>query len=332
MASREIPRNNSNDIDELNKQIAQHREEILRLNNGDNPRSVHTDAQRMRRIADIQASHDKLVHRLKTLLMKQNFRQKRNNNEPVVAVTVVEMGLDPSLSHTRLKITTINLGRDSTTLIMVPPWFNNEGETEALRNIKYPANVSNKRSFNTLAQYRLIKKETNDFIRQPVQAQDKSTEIVILALDSFIQQYGGRISFTKDDLSFEGSADRAACGIADLGSTHMLANQYVSSAKFTLPLDLNYDDLAKSESTMQDFVLSFVDAMSKDLSCRNDNIRVTSVERSKKLTGKAEVSLVLTTTDRTKTDELADLLKVRKISISLVYWLDKKIKYLLGTL
>lgn len=225
----------------------------------------------------------------------------------------MEIVLDPSLNETRLKITMIQLGKDSTTLTMAPPWFQNERETEALRNIKYPANVSNKPPFNALAQYRLIKKETNDFRSQPVQVQEQSTEIIILALDSFIQQFGGKLSFNTDDLSFEGSADRAACGIADLGSTHMVVNEHISSAKFTLVLDLDYNDLAKSESTMQDFVLSFVDAMSKDLSCCNNNIRVTTVERSAKLTRKAEISLVMATTDRTRTDALAAFLEVMAI-------------------
>ena len=227
----------------------------------------------------MQASHDKLVHKLRMAQIKQSYgRKKKSKRLPFAKVTVIESILDPLLNETRLKIMMIDLGKDSTTLTMVPQWFRNEGETEALRNIRYPANVSNQRPFNTLAQFRWILQETNDFIEQPVQVQDESTEIMILALDSFIQQYGGRISFIKDDLSFEGSADRAACGIADLGSTHMVVNEHVSSAKFTLVLDLNYDYLAKSESTMQDFVLTFVDTISKDLSCRNDNIRVTSIE------------------------------------------------------
>jgi hypothetical protein len=67
---------------------------------------------------------------------------------------------------------------------------------------------------------------------------------------------------------------------------------------------------AQSDETMKKFVLSFVDAVAQDLSCDHDYIRVASVKKAKSK-GKAEISLVLTTPDKAKTEELVDTFKVR---------------------
>ncbi|CAF1426154.1 unnamed protein product, partial [Rotaria sordida] len=124
-----------------------------------------------------------------------------------------------------------------------------------------------------------------------------------------MQQFGAKLSFTTEDLSFEESAHRIATGVADLGSAHLLASEHITSAKFAVIIDLNYDEIARSEESMQQFLLAFVDAVAQDLSCENDFVRITSVERSKKRERKAEVNLVLTTPEKTKTEELANIFK-----------------------
>src|SRR5690606_37585284 len=121
--------------------------------------------------------------------------------------------------------------------------------------------------YNTVARFRSIKEGTNtsnDFTSKPIQVSQTETETLVLALDAFVQQFGGKLSFTTNDLSFEDSAYRTACGVSDLGSAHLLASEHMSSAKFSLIIDIDYDTLAKSEETMQQFILTFADAAAKD--------------------------------------------------------------------
>ncbi|CAF4926215.1 unnamed protein product, partial [Rotaria sp. Silwood2] len=154
-----------------------------------------------------------------------------------------------------------------------------------------PPNITESRPFNTMARFRAVRNETNysnDFTSEPIEVKEDATETLVLALDAFIQQFGAKLSFTTEGLSFEGSAHRTATGIADLGSAHLLASEHITSAKFALIVDLDYDNIAQSKQSMQQFLLAFVDAVAQDLSCENDFVRVTSVERSKKRERKAE--------------------------------------------
>lgn len=220
----------------------------------------------------------------------------------------------------KLKVTTMILGKNSTKLDMTPKWFKPDDEVEILKTIKYPPNTTekDKRPFNTIARFRSIKNGTNDsndFTSDPIQIKNDATETVVLALDAFIQQFGGKLSFTNEDLSFEDSAHRTACGVADLGSAHLLASEHIPSANFALIIDFDYDTLAKSEETMQQFLLTFADAVTQNLSCNNDYVRVTSVEKSTEGKGKAEVNLVLTTPNKAKTEELVDTFQVKHIYV-----------------
>jgi hypothetical protein len=112
-----------------------------------------------------------------------------------------------------------------------------------LKNIKYPPNTTEHRPFNTIARFRAVKEETNDFTSKSIEVKEDSTETLVLALDAFIQQFGGKLSFTNDDLWFQESTHRFACGVANLGSAHLLATEHISSAKFALIINLDYDTL-----------------------------------------------------------------------------------------
>jgi hypothetical protein len=215
-----------------------------------------------------------------------------------------------SIAPLRLQVTSIEIGKNSTKFNMVPQWFNPVDQSEALRNIRYPANVKNQRPFHILAGYRMIKEESNDFAQRPIEVKESSTETLLLALDAFIGQFGGRLCFTTDDLSFESSADRAASGIADMGSAHLLAGEHAPSAKFTLLLDMDYATLVKSEERLQEFLMEFVTALSGDLACQPQYVRVTSVEKSTEAKGKAQINVVLSTPNKAETEELAKLFEV----------------------
>lgn len=294
-------------IYEINGIIRNLRKDMIDLVYNDSQRYLDLDTKALKQILKLQTTYDELTQErneeIKDAYSLINIRT-RINSIPVLIIPA------------RIKIASMNIGRTSTILSMTPHWFkpiDPDEEKKILKSIKYPSNIkdADKRSFKTIAHFRAVnKKKTNDFTAEQIEARKDSTETLVLALDAFVQQFGGKLSFTTDDLSFEESTHRTACGVADLGSVHLLASDYLSSAKFALVLDLNYDDLAKSNETMSTFVLSFADAIAKDLSCDNDYVRVTSVEKSTKVKGKAEVNLALTTSDQTKTDELANTLQV----------------------
>jgi hypothetical protein len=271
-------------------------------------RSLDHDPVVLIRVHKIQTKYNKLTYQrnkeIKQAYSHTIVRPKATSKIESIAVL---------FTIPKLKMTSMIIGRNSTQLSMTPKWFQPDDEEKALKNIKYPSNIVKKRPFNTIARFRVAQKEdvvSNDFTDQPIEVKTDATETLVLALDAFVQQFDGKLSFTNEDLSFENSTHRTACGVADLGSSHLLSNEHIPSAKFALIIDLDYDDLARSEETMERFLLTFVDAIAHNLQCNNDYVRVSSVEKSTKGKGKAEVNLVLTTPDKTKTEELAETLKV----------------------
>ena len=278
------------------------RQQMLDLLHDDSIRCLPMDTIVMIKINKLQTSFQRLSReKNKRIYSAYSYSSKTDQSSSVIA---------SSIAPSRLTVTTIVIGKNSTTLAMVPHWFQPVDQSEALKNIKYPANVTNRRPFNMLAGYRMIKQQSNDFDQQPIEVNESSTETLLLALDDFIHQFGGELSFTTDDLSFEGSADRTACGVADLGSAHLLTSEHVASAKFTLLLDLDYSGLVKSQETVRQFLMNFAAAVANDLSCDPQNVRVTSVDKSAEAKGKAQINLVLTTPNKGDTEALAELFTV----------------------
>ena len=69
--------------------------------------------------------------------------------------------------------------------------------------------------------------------------------------------FGGDLSFTDKEISFNGSAYQVACGIVNVSSPHLLATNHIPTVKFMFKTKLNYaKDLAKSEETIENFALS----------------------------------------------------------------------------
>ena len=294
----------------FNKSISELRRDTIKLLQSDSQRSVDLDYVVLIKCANMRTKYKQLTHR-RNQEIKEVYSQTtvRRESKPF-KIEQISILIVPD----KLKVAAMNIGKSSTTLSMTPTWFKSDAdENTVVKKITYPTNVKEKRPFNTVACFRAAQKEenqSNDFNSKPIEVKQDSTETLILALDAFVQQFGGKLSFTNDDLSFENSAYRAACGVADLGSAHLLSSEHIPSAKFALIINIDYDDIAKSEETMQTFLLAFVDAVAHDLQCDNDYVRVSSVEKSSKGKGKAEVNLVLTTPDKTKTEELAETFKV----------------------
>ncbi len=133
----------------------------------------------------------------------------------------------------------------------------------------------------------------------------------MLSLEAFAQQFGGQLSFTSRDLSFESSAENSACGVPNLGSAHLLANDNIPTAKFAFYVDLDYEkQLACSTDRMQNFIINFSTAIAQVLGCKNDYVRVFSVQKSTTMPGSVEVNFGLTTPNWDETESLALKLQV----------------------
>lgn len=287
----------------INHSIKQLRNDMIDLIYSDTQRSPDLTNDAIEQIVKLQTEYTELIH-------ERNEELKRAYK--LINITTRIHSIPILMIPARMKITSMNLGKTLTILSMTPHWFKHhdiDDEKRIFKTIKYPSNIKDidKRSFNTIARFRTMnKKKTNDFTIEHIEAKKGSIETVVLALDAFVQQFGGKLCFTTDDLSFEESTHRTACGVADLGGIHLLASNYVLSAKFKLSVNLDYDDLAKSDETMTIFIITFVDAIAKELSCDNEYVRITSIEKSTKL----EVIMALTTSDQTNTEELAKTFQV----------------------
>jgi hypothetical protein len=212
------------------------------------------------------------------------------------------------------KIIQISIGKNSTKLKMAPEWFKHDDHDEALKNIVYPKGITEnqQRTFDTVARYRsAVDKPNNNFRQESLNVSEDETETLIIALDDFVQQFGGELSFTDENVEFDKVADRTACGIANLSSAHLLATDYIPTAKFSFLVDLDYQrDLARSGETMQNFILEFSNAIARVLDCSNDYVRVISIEKPSKIRRQTKVNFGLTTPEPEKTEEFVEELKV----------------------
>ena len=218
------------------------------------------------------------------------------------------------LGDLKPKIVQIVIGKNSTKLKMAPKWFKYDDQNESLKNIVYPKGTTEnqQRTFNTVARYRASAHQSNNNFRQAsLEPSEDNTETLIIALDGFAQQFGGELSFASEDLTFEETAHRTACGVANLSSAHLLATDYIPTAKFSFVVDIDYQtDLASSSETMQNFVLSFSNAIAEVLTCPNEYVRVISVQKSSNTQRQTKVNFGLTTPNPTETEKLVEDLKV----------------------
>ena len=221
----------------------------------------------------------------------------------------------PLVIHLKPKIVRLSMRKTSTELKMAPEWFKPDNESELLQNIVYPEGISpnEEHKFNTVARYRAaIGQPDNNFVKKSLDPNEMDSETLIVALDDFVRLFDGELTFTDQDFSFNDPAHRAACGITDLGSAHLLSAEYIPTAKFNFLLDLDYQiDLARSSDTMQNFVLNFSRSIAEILDCESDYIRVISVNKPGKTRNESRINFGLTTPKAGETEELAQQLTVR---------------------
>jgi hypothetical protein len=229
--------------------------------------------------------------------------QPRNTFVPVIIQTI--------LSPSTLRVINMRIGDKLATFQMVPAWFQPSDREAAVKDIVCPDDVTDKRPYETVACYRAAIGQSNNFNRNPLDVSEKSTETLMVSLDAFAKQFGGELSFTNKDLSFENSVEQMASGIANMGSVHLLATDSLPTAVFIFKISLDYNkDLARTPETMGNFITNFSTAIAKKLGCENDYVRVLSVEKSSGEVRTSQVKFGLTIPDPNETKRLADTLQV----------------------
>ncbi|CAF4640702.1 unnamed protein product, partial [Rotaria sp. Silwood2] len=189
--------------------------------------------------------------------------------------------LPPAPSHAPLKITRILIGDNLTQFKMAPDYFVPDDQELVLKNIVYPDDVVDKQLYNTVARYRINIGKSIDFNNEPLRLSVDSVETLILALELFSQQFDGELNFSKNDLPFKYSSQRAACGMTDFGSVLILLADVIPTAKFEFQMGhFDYDELAQSRDMMEKFALDFCAAICETLKCEPVYIRLFSIEKS----------------------------------------------------
>ncbi len=215
-------------------------------------------------------------------------------------------------TETLMKITEIDIGDNLTTVKMAPIWFKLDDKKNALKGIIYPTDGTDRNLINTIARYRTIINKSKDFLHTPFQVNKNSIETIIIALETFVHQYGGELSFINEDLSFMNCIEHTAYVIANLGSVHLLAANILPTAKFSIKINLNYHrDLAKSNLLMKNFILNFNKEMAHVLKCQNEFIRIFSIEKFDHKRGITQVHFGLTAFDHNQTISLARQFQVK---------------------
>ncbi|UJR24705.1 hypothetical protein I4U23_006079 [Adineta vaga] len=218
------------------------------------------------------------------------------------------------LNELRPKVVQINVGKNMTKLKMAPKWFKPENQEKPLKNIVYPKGISKNQqhTFNTVARYRAVtNKPNNNFQTSSLEPTENNAELLVIALDNFVQQFHGQLSFSKENVTFDETTHRAACGIANFSSAHLLATNYIPTAIFVFKMDLDYErDLARTSETMQDFVLNFSNSIADILNCPSDYVRVNSVHNPK-IRRQTKVDFGISTPNPAETEKLAEELKIR---------------------
>ncbi|CAF5022251.1 unnamed protein product [Rotaria sp. Silwood1] len=250
------------------------------------------------RINKIRAELIKLkgIHNDKISIIYSNLSKIKKNSS---IINDINMNMN-------MKISEIDIGDKLTKIKLTPISFKLDDKKEALKNIIYPNDGSDRYILNILSRYRTIINKSKDFIKQPFKLKNDSIETVIILLDYFIRQYQGEICFTNQYISYSDSKQLTATGIINLSSLHLIAAKTILTATFSIKINLNYDrDLAHSNNTMINFILDLNKSLAHLLNCKYDFIRIFSIEKLDYKRGMIKVNIGLTTPDIYQTEYLA---------------------------
>ncbi|CAF4364343.1 unnamed protein product, partial [Rotaria sp. Silwood2] len=182
-------------------------------------------------------------------------------------------------------------------------------------DIIYPAGITDRRPYKTVAKYRRMVGKSTDFNAQPLCIGEDEIETTVLGLNSFSEKHGCNLIFTDEEHRLDNSIYRTACGVADLGSIHLLATDAVQTATFCFIMDFDFNsEFQQSKKKVDTFVMDFSQAVSTILSCNTNSIRVFSISKMEKEKKKSEVKFGVTSPEPSKTEQLAKLLKTHALA------------------
>ncbi|CAF2823182.1 unnamed protein product [Rotaria sp. Silwood2] len=255
-----------------------------------------------------KAHRQRIDERINELIRQRNQKLQKAYTRPIIQPPTNTATVPRPKLNTQLRpdITKKNAERDKIALKMTPVWFQVDDSQAALKGIVYPPNTVEHRPFNTVARYRMITGQSNNFRQQALGVGENFTETLILMLDAFAQQFGADLSFTNDDLPFDKSAYRTICGVADLGSAHLLAANCILTARFAVIVHLDYDkNLSASDDALKDFLLNFSHETVVTLNCLEDYLRVFSIEKSKETPNSTIINFGFTSPNKNETEQIA---------------------------
>ncbi|CAF2528267.1 unnamed protein product [Rotaria sp. Silwood2] len=97
-------------------------------------------------------------------------------------------------------------------LKMTPVWFKLNDQQAVLKDIVYPSDTIGNQSFDTIAAYRTFTNKSKDFCQEPIDVAEDSIETLILVLNAFARKFDGDLTISMDDVPYDDSAHRLACG------------------------------------------------------------------------------------------------------------------------
>lgn len=211
-----------------------------------------------------------------------------------------------------MKICQIDLGDTKTTIKMTPNWFKLDQKKNALKDIRYPTDGTDRNLINTIARYRTLIDQSKDFRQHSLEVKQNSIETILIALQQFARQYHGELTFTNEQLSHSHPKEYTAYGIANLACIHLIAANLIPTARFAIKIHLDYDrDLAQSSTTMKTFVYQFHKDLARLLECQCEFIRIFSIEKLDHRRGMVLIEFGLTTPEKNQTESLARQFQVR---------------------
>ncbi|UJR20441.1 hypothetical protein I4U23_023572 [Adineta vaga] len=186
------------------------------------------------------------------------------------------------------QVTTKEITKNKATIDVTPAWFE-EVKSVPLEKTRLPSSFNKNspvevRTYQCLANFRSMNEKTQniDFVAKPFEADVENTETLVVVLNELVTQLGARLTFTNSEFTYDDSDYRTACGVINLGSIHtFLASEgQFQTAKFTLHLDLDYDQLTATPETLKKFVLSSINDIASIAGCNKDFIRVFDIRRA----------------------------------------------------
>ena len=186
-----------------------------------------------------------------------------------------------------------------------------DDKNNVVDDIIYPPGVKDRRPYDIVAKYRRLAGKTTDFTAEPLDVGEDKAETTVLGLSSFAETHGCELIFTNEEHRFDNSLYRAACGVADLGSIHLLATDSVQTATFCFVMNFDFSsEFEGSSQRVEAFAGEFCQAIATVLGCNTNNVRMFSVGKMGKEKNKSEVKFGITTEETKKTEQLAKALKV----------------------